>query len=381
MEDTRVPDFHSGGRLPWLAPGRWPLYLAPMAGFTDMVFRGLCKREGADVLVSEFVMANRFLDPERSGNAWEIVDFTEEQRPMGIQIFGGDPAAMAEAARRIVERLRPDFLDLNFGCPAPKVVDNCAGSSLLKDLPKLQAVAEAVVCAVGEQVPVTAKMRIGWDRDSIVAPEAARRLEAVGIEAVTVHGRTKVQGYQGDADWSVIEDVVGAVSIPVIGNGGLETAADVARVRAESGVRGLMIGRAALGYPWIFREIRHTLEKGYPPPPPTLRERWETLVGYCDALVRHSSHPGRWDRLNWMRARLKSFTKQIPGCRDLRQQLDRVESYEDLLHLAKAHLAAHADESTDSAGTFVAPDRSAAQPIVSSNSAVSASASTMRGHA
>ncbi len=322
----------------WLQAGRHPLILAPMAGFTDVVFRELCKREGADVLVSEFIMANRFLMAEGAEDAWATVDFTEAQRPMGVQLFGSEGEKMGEAARRIVDRLAPDFIDLNFGCPAPKVVDNCAGSSLLRDLPRLAAVATAVVRSVGDQVPVTAKIRIGWDESQIVAVEAARLLEAEGIQVVTVHGRTKVQGYQGSARWDVIESVAEAVSIPVIGNGGIESAEDI-RCRLESTrVRGFMIGRAALGYPWIFREIRAFLERGVVIAPPTLEERWETILWYCDTLMRHTQRPSRWDRLQWMRARLKSFTKRLPGCRQLRSDLDRVESYADLKVLAERHL-------------------------------------------
>ncbi|MFW6353070.1 MAG: tRNA dihydrouridine synthase [Verrucomicrobiota bacterium] len=183
--------------LPWFENGRFPLYLAPMAGFTDVVFRDLCKAYGADVMVTEFVMANKFLDPRGAEQAWETVDFSPAQRPMGVQIFGSEPAKMGEAARRIVDRLAPDFIDLNYGCPAPKVVDNCAGSSLLLDLPRLAGVASAVVEAVGAEVPVTAKIRLGWDAERLVAVEACRRLEGVGIEAIAIHGRTKVQGYRG----------------------------------------------------------------------------------------------------------------------------------------------------------------------------------------
>ena len=322
----------------WLQGEKLPLILAPMAGFTDVVFRELCKREGADVLVSEFIMANRFLKPEGAEDAWATVDFTEAQRPMGVQLFGSEGDKMGEAACRIVDRLAPDFIDLNFGCPAPKVVDNCAGSSLLRDLPRLAAVAGAVVNAVGSRVPVTAKIRIGWDDDQIVAVEAAQLLEAEGIKVVTVHGRTKVQGYQGAARWDVIESVAQAVNIPVIGNGGIESAEDIRSRLATTRVRGFMIGRAALGYPWIFREIRAFLESGVVIPPPSLEERWETSLWYCDTLMRHTQRPSRWDRLQWMRARLKSFTKRLPGCRRLRADLDRVENYADLKLLAQRHL-------------------------------------------
>ncbi len=358
--------------LPWFDEGRFPLVLAPMAGFTDVVFRELCKREGADVLVSEFVMANRFLDPDGEVNAWETVDFTEAQRPMGVQLFGSDGAKMGEAARRIVDRLAPDFIDLNFGCPAPKVVDNCAGSSLLRDLPRLASVARGVVGAVGARVPVTAKIRIGWDDRSIVATEAARLLEGEGIRALTVHGRTKVQGYQGEARWDVIEAVAAAAGIPVVGNGGIESAKDVADRLPSTSVRGFMVGRAALGYPWIFREIKGYLETGAVPPEPLLEERWATILWYCDTLMRHTLRPGRWDRLQWMRARLKSFTKRMPGCRKLRPALDRVATYDDLRALAADYLegrgadvsafAESVERSRGALATHHAPRAGAAEP-------------------
>lgn len=326
-------------RLPWLQGEELPLYLAPMAGFTDKPFRQLCKEHGADVMVTEFVMCNRFLDQRSEADAWKTVDFSPEQRPMGVQIFGGEPDKMAEAARRIVDKLQPDFLDINYGCPAPKVVNNRCGSSLLRDLPLLQAVAKAVVDAVGADCPVTAKIRIGWDDSSIVAPEAARMLEAVGIEAIAVHGRTKEQGYRGRANWDVIHAVADHVSIPVIGNGSIETVADVEKIRAAGKVKGLMIGRAALGYPWIFNQIKTCLRTGQMPPPPEPAERWEVLLRYCRDLNNHEYEDGPWEPLNWMRARLKSFTKVMPGSKQLRQQLDKVETYEQLEILAEQHLA------------------------------------------
>ena len=323
------------GRLPWFSKEQFPLYLAPMAGFTDRIFRELCKEQGADVMVTEFVMANKFLDPRGERDAWEIVDFTPQQRPMGVQIFGSEPDKMAEAARRIVDRLQPDFIDINYGCPAPKVVDNAAGSSLLRYPCKLQSVAQSVVGAVGMDLPVTAKIRIGWDDTSINAVENSKRLEDVGIEAVAVHGRTKEQGYRGDADWDVIHSVADALSVPVIGNGSVRTADDVRRVKGAGKVRGLMIGRAALGNPWIFREIKHTLQTGEELPPPTIEERWEVMVRYCEQLTEHRER-AQSDRINWMRSRLKSFAKDFPGSKAMRRELELVRSVEELKALASS---------------------------------------------
>jgi len=325
-------------RLPWLEGPGLPLFLAPMAGFTDRAFRQLCKEQGADVMLTEFVMANKFLDPRGARIAWRTVDFTPEQRPMGVQIFGGDPPAMAEAAARIAMRLAPDFIDINYGCPAPKVVAVCAGSSLLRDPCRLRAVAEAVVRRVGARLPVTAKIRIGWDATSINAVDNARRLEDAGVEAITVHGRTKEQGYGGDADWEVIRAVADAVRVPVVGNGGIRGAADVLRVRAAGRVRGVMIGRAALGNPWIFREIKHALATGEAPPHPTPEERWDLMIRYCEELLAHHQS-GPWDAINWMRPRLKAFAREFPGSKGLRRALEQVGTVEELKALRAAGAA------------------------------------------
>lgn len=336
--------------LPWFENNRFPLYLAPMAGFTDVVFRALCKEHGADVMVTEFVMANKFLDPRGEHSAWETVDFSPEQRPMGVQIFGSEPVRMAEAARRIVDRLQPDFIDINYGCPAPRVVDNCAGSSLLLDPPRLAAVAASVVNAVGDRTPVTAKIRLGWDEEKLVHIEVCQRLEAVGVQAIAIHGRTKVQGYRGNADWNRIEEAARAIRIPVIGNGAVDGVSPIehlADVRARGAVRGLMIGRAALGYPWIFDEIKMYLKTGTIPSRPPLAVRWDTLLRYAHELMSRPANSDRWNRLNWMRSRLKAFTKHFPEVRKLRLALDRVGTYEELEILAKAHQASVESGSSD----------------------------------
>ncbi|NBD38407.1 MAG: tRNA dihydrouridine synthase DusB [Verrucomicrobia bacterium] len=316
-------------RLPFFDGPELPLFLAPMAGFTDYAFRELCKAYGADVMVTEFVMANKFLDERSEEKAWRMVDFTPGQRPMGVQIFGGEPDKMAEAADRIADRVQPDFIDINYGCPAPKVVNNCAGSSLLRDPCRLQGVAEAVVRRVTDRLPVTAKIRIGWDKASINAVEVSRRLENVGIEAVAVHGRTKEQGYSGDADWDVIEAVADALRIPVIGNGSIRTVDDVRRIRTAGKVQGLMVGRRALGNPFLFREIKHALLTGKDLPPPTLEERWEVMLRYGRVLLAHREQDP-WDRINWMRPRLKAFARNFPGSKNLRRKLESVQTLEEL---------------------------------------------------
>src|SRR6266513_5954421 len=203
--------------LPWFS-NRFPLYLAPMAGVSDKIFRQLCKEYGADVLTTEFVSAEGIF--RRNERTREYLDFDEIERPIGVQLFGADAGHMAEAARQVVEWVQPDFIDLNFGCPVNKVVARNGGSALLKDCPTLSSVAEAVVCAVAP-LPVTAKIRIGWDADSINAVRVARILVEQGIAAITVHGRTRAQGYSGAADWTIIAEVAASASVPVIGNGDL----------------------------------------------------------------------------------------------------------------------------------------------------------------
>ncbi len=332
--------------LPWFASNRCPLYLAPMAGFTDVVFRQLCKEHGADVLVSEFVMCDALL---REGpRAWQKVDFTHTQRPMGVQLFGADPSHMAEAARLVADRMQPDFIDINFGCPSPKVCAIQAGSAVLRELPLLGRIASAMVARVPE-IPITAKIRIGWDEQSVVAPQAAKILENAGVQAVAVHGRTRVQEYRGEANWEVIAEVAQSVSIPVVGNGNLRTAGDVLRVRQIAPVRGLMIGRAALGNPWIFRQIKTALATGQEPPPPTLSERWAAMLRYAELLQERSWKKEAGDNIGWMRPRLLSFAREFPGCRKWRTLLQTVSTLEDLRVLSQQYVLDDLSTRTDSA--------------------------------
>ena len=301
---------------------KFPLYLAPMAGFSDMAFRSLCKREGADMLVSEFVMANAVLAAGDKSRIWDTLAFLPEQRPYGVQLFGAEPSLMAEAARKLADRLVPDFIDINCGCPAPKIVDQNAGSALLKDLPLMASVARAVVRAVPE-LPVTVKMRSGWDQAHIVAPEAARMLESEGVAAIAVHGRTRMQGYGGDADWNLIAEVAHAVRIPVIGNGAVNGAYNIDIAKA-SGVSGLMIGRAALGKPWIFRQLKAALAGAPCPPEPDAALKLHTMLDYARALL------GSGEDIRKIRPKLKPFTEGIAGARKLRAQMDALSSLPEL---------------------------------------------------
>ena len=325
--------------LPWFGPGKFPLYLAPMAGVSDKIFRQLCKERGADVLVTEFVSAEGVF--RRNERTREYLDFDECERPLGVQLFGGHAEHMAEAARHVVEWVRPDFIDLNFGCPVNKVVAKNGGSALLKDCPTLAAVAGAVVRAVAP-VPVTAKIRIGWCENSINAPAVARILEDLGIAAIAVHGRTRSQGYSGAADWDVIGEVAAAVRVPVIGNGDVSCAADVAKRRAETGISGAMIGRAAMSAPWIFQQIKHELATGEPLPPPALGKRWAVIQRHCELAVEEWQNEDQ--AIRSMRSRLMAYSKGFPGSKALREKFQHVATLAAIDRIAAEHLRCCAEQ-------------------------------------
>jgi nifR3 family TIM-barrel protein len=311
----------------------FPLYLAPMAGVTDKNFRQICKNYGADVLVTEFVSAEGVF--RRNERTREYLDFDEIERPIGVQLFGADAAHMAEAARQVVDWVAPDFIDLNFGCPVNKVVAKNGGSALLKDCPTLTTVAESVVQAV-EPVPVTAKIRIGWDADLINARHVAKILENCGIAALAVHGRTRAQGYSGEADWQVISEVAQSVALPVIGNGDLSSAETVSRRRAETKISGAMIGRAAMSSPWLFRQIKHYLSTGEELPPPLLLERWNVILDHCRAQVREwgVEEPA----IRSLRARLMAYSKNLPEAKSLRDKFQHVSTITEVEEIARRHV-------------------------------------------
>ena len=312
-----------------------------MAGVTDKIFRQLCKEQGADVVVTEFVSAEGVF--RRNERTMEYLDFDECERPLGVQLFGAEPGHMGEAARMVVEWVRPDFIDLNFGCPVNKVVAKNGGSSLLRDCPLLEKVARGVVDAVAP-FPVTAKIRIGWDRESVNAVTTARILEQAGIRAVAVHGRTKEQGYGGEADWEVIGRVAAAVAIPVIGNGDLTSAADVKRRREQTGVAGVMIGRGAMAAPWIFREIKHYLATGEVLPPPPLETRWAFIARHCRRAVEHTARGDETKTMHSMRARLMAYSHGMPAAKALRGSFQQVSSLAGLDEIAAEHIREYGHE-------------------------------------
>ena len=319
--------------LPWFR-NNFPLFLAPMDGVSDKIFRQLCKEYGADLLTTEFVSAEGIF--RRNERTREYLDFDEIERPIGVQLFGGDAAHMAEAAKQVVDWVRPDFVDLNFGCPVNKVVCKNGGSALLKDCPTLANVAGAVVKAISP-VPTTDKIRIGWDADSVNAVRVAKILGDCGILALTVHGRTRAQGYSGTADWNVIGEVASAVSIPVVGNGDLASAADVAKRRRETGIAGAMIGRAAMSAPWIFRDTKAYLASGKVVDPPTLEERWKLILRHCELHVRDwgAEEPA----MRSMRTRLMAYSKSMPEAKRLREKCSQVSKLADVEAIADENIS------------------------------------------
>jgi len=305
-----------------------------MAGVTNTVFRRLCKDLGADVLTTEFVSAEGIL--HRNERTSRYLEFQPDERPLGVQLFGADPDRLAEAAKAVIDWVAPDFIDLNFGCPVNKVVSRNGGSALLKDCPLLASVARSVVSAAAG-LPVTAKIRIGWDSRSVNATETARILEGEGISRLAVHGRTKEQGYSGEADWDVITDVVQAVQIPVIGNGDIDSASVALARWRQSGVAGIMIGRAAMNHPWIFREIRAAFaDQGSDIV--TLADKWAFIEGHCAKEIEWWKGQEA-QAMKSMRARLMAYTRGLPGGARLRERLQRVETLDGLRQIGSDHIA------------------------------------------
>jgi tRNA-dihydrouridine synthase B len=318
--------------LAWFNKMR-PLYLAPMAGVTDSVFRRLCKEQGADVLVTEFVSADGIL--HRNQRTREMLSFQAEERPLGVQLFGADPQRMAEAAKSVIDWVQPDFIDPEFWLPCQRWSANMV-DPLLRDCPLLERVASAVV----RPLPLCpSRPRSGWDGvpETINATTTATILEQTGIAAVAVHGRTKEQGYSGVADWEAIAQVAETVSIPVVGNGDLVDVDEIILRLQSTKVRGLMIGRAAMTSPWIFRRAKHFLQTGEFLADPSIEERWSHILRHC--LMAMAETDSERHGMAAMRGRLMAYSKGMPGGRSLRAELQQVSSVSQLEAISKHHLA------------------------------------------
>lgn len=307
--------------------GEFPLLLAPMEDVSDPPFRALCKEQGADLMFTEFISVEGLIrDADKSLQKLEIF---EEERPIGVQIFGAEYDSMMRAAE-IVENAGPEILDINYGCPVKKVVCKMAGAGILKDIPKMVSLTEAVVRSTN--LPVTVKTRLGWDEQTIFIEEVAERLQDVGIQGLSIHGRTRSQMYKGEADWTKIAAVKNnpRIKIPIFGNGDIDSPEKALKYKNKYGVDGIMIGRASIGHPWIFREIKHFLATGEILDPPTVAER-------VDAARQHLVNSVKWKGLKLgvveMRRHYTNYFRGFPNIKAFRARLVTENELEPLLEV------------------------------------------------
>ena len=305
--------------------GEFPLLLAPMEDVSDPPFRRLCKMHGADMLYSEFISSEGLIrDAIKSRQKLDIFDY---ERPVGIQIFGGDEEAMALSAK-IVATVNPDLVDINFGCPVKKVVSKGAGAGVLKDIDLMVRLTKAVVNST--TLPVTVKTRLGWDEQSINIEEVAERLQDVGISALTIHARTRSQMYKGHSDWSYIAKVKDnpRMHIPIFGNGDIDSPEKALEYRNKYGIDGIMIGRAAIGYPWIFNEIKHYFATGELLPLPTIADRVEAAKNH---LLWSVEWKGERQGVVEMRRHYANYFKGIPNFKEHRHKLVTLDASEEVV--------------------------------------------------
>ena len=320
--------------FPYATNGQdFPLFLAPMAGVSEAPYRLLCRRYGADVVVSEFLSSEGL----RRGNerTMRMASFDAEERPIGIQIFGAEPPAMAEAAALVTEVFAPDYVDINFGCPVKKVVKRNGGSGCLKDLDLVQRIIRAVSDAT--HLPVTVKIRSGWDESLRDPVGIALRCQDAGARALTLHARTRTQMFSGAARWEEIAAVVAALRIPVIGNGDVTTADDAARMRRETDCAGVMIARGAFGNPWIFRDARALLEGRPVPAAPTAEERFRTALEHARLTLALDGDSPK--TAMEFRKHLGWYARGLPGAAALRERLHRVDSLAEVEQIFSEYLA------------------------------------------
>lgn len=314
--------------------GEFPLLLAPMEDVSDPPFRALCKEQGADVVYTEFISSEGLI--RDAAKSVIKLDIYEKERPVGIQIFGANLDSMLRSIE-IVSETKPDIIDINFGCPVSKVVCKGAGAGILKDIDKMVMLTEAMVKHTN--IPVTVKTRLGWDKESIRIVEVAERLQDVGCKAISIHGRTRVQMYKGHADWTKIAEVKNnpRMHIPVFGNGDVNTPERAVEMRDEYGLDGAMIGRASIGYPWFFKEVKHYIATGEHLPLPTIAERVE-------AAKRHLQMAIDWkgERLGVLETRrhYTNYFKGIPNFKPYRMKMvtsddskDVFDTFEEVLDL------------------------------------------------
>jgi len=319
--------------FPFPVPVAVPLFLAPMAGVSEAPFRQLCRRFGADVVVSEFLSSEGLR--RGSERTLRMAGFAAAERPIGIQIFGAEPAAMAEAAALVTDVFAPEYVDINFGCPVKKVVKRNGGSGCLKDLDLVQRIVRAVAAAT--PLPVTVKIRSGWDETLRDPVGIALRCQEAGARALTLHARTRTQMFTGSARWEEIAAVVEALEIPVIGNGDVTTAEDVLRMRSQTGCAGVMIARGSFGNPWIFRDARALLDGRPLPPPPGAEERFRTALDHARLTLALEGDTPK--TVLEFRKHLGWYARGLPGAAALRERLHRVASLAEVEQIFSEYLA------------------------------------------
>ena len=306
------------------------LELGPMAGVTDLPFRLLCKEMGCNMLYTEMVSAKAIL--YKNKNTKELLNIDKNEHPVGVQLFGSDPDIMAQIAAQ-VEEGECDFIDINMGCPVPKIVNNGEGSALLKQPKLVEEILTKMVKAVNK--PVTVKIRKGFENGTVYAVEIAKIAESCGVSAIAVHGRTREQYYSGKADWDVIKDVKKAVKIPVIGNGDIFSAEDAKAMKEYTGCDGLMVARGARGNPWIFREIKEYLENGNVIDKPTINDIREMIIRHAKMLV---DYKGEYTGIREMRKHIAWYTAGLPHSAELRRMCNQIETMENLVETVNAKL-------------------------------------------
>ena len=310
IDNIELPDF--------------PLLLAPMEDVSDPPFRAVCKLNGADLMYTEFISSEGLIRDAIKSR--QKLDIFEEERPVGIQIFGGDEEAMALSAR-IVDAVNPDLLDINFGCPVKKVVTKGAGAAVLKDIDLMVRLTKAVVKSTS--LPVTVKTRLGWDDDTVNIEEVAERLQDIGIKALAIHGRTRCQLYKGFANWEPIARVKNnpRITIPIFGNGDIDSPEKALEYKNRYGVDGIMIGRAAIGYPWIFDEIKHFVATGNHLEPPSINQRVDVIRQH---LHRSVEWKGPKAGINEMRRHYTNYLRGLPNIKEYRQKLVTLPTVEEI---------------------------------------------------
>ena len=300
-----------------------PIILAPMAGVTDLPFRTICKRMGASLMYTEFVSSDGII--RENLKTLKMLEFNDYERPIGIQIFGNDPNVVANSAYYVYKNYKPDIIDINFGCPVPKITKKGAGSAALKDLDIMKDMVEKVVKKV-KHIPVTVKMRAGWDSNNIIIKEAGKILENAGIQAITLHARTSKQLYKGYADWNLIKLLKNNVNIPVIGNGDVTTIEDFDKIISDTGCDAVMIGRGALGNPWIFKNIVNHIEntKIYKT---TLKDVISVCINHIELLEEHKSSIAC---INLSKKHINFYLKNFKNSSIYRKELMKQEKIEDI---------------------------------------------------